>query len=59
MAEKQGFHVLLSPTHDESAIVAAPVRRGKGLGRDGVLGDRLHDLRGDGTINPNAPNTDA
>ena len=28
-------------------------------GFNGMLGDRLHDLRGDGTINPNAPNTDA
>ena len=28
-------------------------------GFNGVLGDRFHDLLGDGTINPNAANADA
>src|SRR5689334_15188969 len=32
MAEKQGLHMLPSPTHDESAIVGASTSRGKGLG---------------------------
>jgi hypothetical protein len=32
MAEKQGFHVLPSPTQDESAIVGASAGRGKEFG---------------------------